>query len=288
VNFVSPEYFPLLHIPLAQGRLWDHAETMRGATLAVINETMARQFWPNGDAIGHQIKIPVLKDEPPYQRVAAGSTGWFQIIGVVADVRDDGLRNPIKPGIYLPFTTNMWMFTQILVRTRIAPLSLLHDIRAQIVQIDPEQQTMHVRDLDAWITGQQEYAQQRFVATLFGIFSILALALAAVGLFSVVSYGVATRTNEFGIRMALGAKASDVFRIVLTSTAVNVGGGLAAGILLSIAFDKVATKWVTESSRDPLILAGVTVLLIVAAALACMIPARRAAATDPMQALRYD
>jgi predicted permease len=288
VNFVSPEYFPLLHIPLAQGRLWDHAETMRGATLAVINETMARQFWPNGDAIGHQIKIPVLKDEPPYQRIAAGSNGWFQIIGVVADARDDGLRNPVKPGLYVPFTTNMWMFTQILVRTRIAPLSLLHDIRAQIVQIDPEQQTMHVRDLDGWITGQQEYAQQRFVATLFGIFSILALALAAVGLFSVVSYGVATRTNEFGIRMALGAKASDVFRIVLTSTAVNVGGGLAAGILLSIAFDKVATKWVTESSRDPLILAGVTVLLIVAAALACMIPARRAAATDPIQALRYD
>jgi len=174
------------------------------------------------------------------------------------------------------------------VRTRVPPLSLLHDIRAQIVQIDPEQQTMHVRDLDAWITDQQEYAQQRLVATLFGIFSILALALAAVGLFSVVSYGVATRTNEFGIRMALGAKASDVFRIVLSSTAVNVGAGLAAGILLSIAFDKLSTKWVAESSRDPLILAGVTLLLIAAAGLACMVPARRAAATDPMQALRYD
>jgi len=182
----------------------------------------------------------------------------------------------------------MWMFTQILVRTRVPPLSLLRDIRAQIVQIDPEQQTMHVRDLDAWITDQQEYAQQRLVATLFGIFSILALALAAVGLFSVVSYGVATRTNEFGIRMALGAKASDVFRIVLSSTAVNVGAGLVAGILLSVAFDKLSTKWVTESSRDPLILAGVTLLLIAAAALACMVPARRAAATDPMQALRYD
>jgi len=288
VNFVSPEYFPLLRIPVAQGRLWDHAETMRGATLAVINRTMARQFWPNGDAIGHQIKMPVLKDQPPYQRAVAGSDGWMQIIGVVADARDDGLRNPVKPGVYIPFTANMWMFTQILVRTRVPPLSLLHDIRAQIVQIDPEQQTMHVRDLDAWITDQQEYAQQRLVATLFGIFSILALALAAVGLFSVVSYGVATRTNEFGIRMALGAKASDVFRIVLSSTAVNVGAGLVAGILLSVAFDKLSTKWVTESSRDPLILAGVTLLLIAAAALACMVPARRAAATDPMQALRYD
>jgi putative ABC transport system permease protein len=288
VNFVSPEYFPLLRIPLAQGRLWDHTETMRGALLAVINQTMARQFWPNGDAIGHQVKIPVLKDQPPYQRAVAGADGWMQIIGIVADARDDGLRKPIMPGVYVPFTANMWMFTQILVRARVPPLSLLHDIRAQIVRIDPEQQTMHVRDLNAWITDQQEYAQQRLVATLFAIFSILALALAAVGLFSVVSYGVATRTNEFGIRMALGAKASDVFRIVLSSTAINVGAGLAAGILLSIAFDKLSTKWVTESSRDPLILAGVTLLLIAAAALACMVPARRAAATDPMQALRYD
>jgi putative ABC transport system permease protein len=288
VNFVSPEYFPVLRIPLAQGRLWDHAETIRGGALVVINQTMARQIWPNGDAIGHQVRIASLKDQPPYQRAVAGSDGWLQIIGIVADSRDDGLRNTVKPAVYVPFTTQMWMFTQILVRTRVPPLSLLHDIRAQLVHIDPDQQTMRVRDLNAWITGEQEYAQQRLVATLFGIFSILALALAAVGLYSVVSYGVATRTNEFGIRMALGAKAADVFRIVLTSTAVNVGGGLAAGILLSIAFDKLSTKWVTESSRDPLILAGVTLLLIIAAALACMIPARRAAATDPMQALRYD
>jgi ABC-type antimicrobial peptide transport system permease subunit len=190
--------------------------------------------------------------------------------------------------VFVPFTTQMWMFTQILVRTRVPPLSLLHDIRAQLVKIDPDQQTMRVRDLEAWITGEQEYAQQRLVATLFGVFSILALALAAVGLYSVVSYGVVTRTNEFGIRMALGARAPDVFRIVLSSTAVNVGAGLLVGIVLSIALDKLATKWVTESSRDPLILSGVTLLLIIAATLACLVPARRAAATDPMQALRYD
>ena len=288
VNFVSPEYFPLLRIPLAQGRLWDHTETMRGALLAVINQTMAKQFWPNGDAIGHQVKIPVLKDQPPYQRAVAGADGWMQIIGIVADARDDGLRKPVMPGVYVPFTTNMWMFTQILVRSRVPPLSLLHDIRAQIVQIDPEQQTMRVRDLDAWITGQQEYAQQRLVATLFGIFSILALALAAVGLYSVVSYGVATRTNEFGIRMALGAKATDVFRLVLSSTTMSVGAGLATGLLLCLVFNKLATKWVNESSHDPLILAGVTVLLVTAALLASFVPARRAAAVDPMVALRYE
>ena len=288
VNFVSPEYFTLLKIPMAQGRIWDHTETMRGAALAVINQTMAKQFWPNGDAIGHQFKIPVLKDSPPYQRIAADSTGWFQIIGIAADVRDDGLRNPIKPQVYVPFTSNLWMFTQILVRTRVPPLSVLRDIRAEIVKIDPEQQVMRVRDLHAWITGQEEYAQQRLIATLFGIFSVLALVLAAVGLYSVVSYGVATRTNEFGIRMALGARSSDVFRIVLSSTALNLGAGIIAGIALSIAFNKLSTKWVTESSRDPLLLAGVTVLLVTAAILACLVPARRAASTDPMQALRYD
>lgn len=288
VNFVSPEYFPLLRIPLAQGRIWDHAENMRGAALMVMNQTMARQFWPNGDAIGHQVKIPSLKDQPPYQRAAVGADGWFQIIGIVADVRDDGLRNPIKPQVYVPYTAQMWMFTQILVRTHVAPLSILRDIRAEIVKIDPEQQVMRVRDLDAWITRMEEYAQQRLVATLFGIFSGLALALAAVGMYSVVSYGVATRTNEFGIRIALGAKAADLIRIVLSATAIQVGSGVAAGIALSIAFNKLATKWVTESSRDPLLLGGVTVLLVIAAALACLAPARRAASVDPMEALRCE
>jgi predicted permease len=288
LNFVSPEYFPLLRIPLAQGRVWDHSETMRGAPLAVINQTMARQYWPNGNAIGQQVRVPELKDEPPYSPAAPESGGWLQIVGVVADARNDGLRNTIKPSLYVPYTLRLRMFTQILVRTKVPPMSILRGIRAQLVQVDPDQQVMRVRDLDAWITGQQEYAQQRLVATLFGIFSILALVLAAVGLYSVVSYGVATRTNEFGIRMALGAKAADVIQIVLSSTAANVGGGLAAGLLLCLAFDRLATKWVMESSRDPLILASVTLLLIAAAALACFVPARRAASVDPMEALRYE
>jgi len=288
LNFVSPEYFPVLRIPLLQGRVWDHAETMRGAPLAMINQTMARQYWPVGNAIGQQIRISVLKNEPPYSPAAPGSDGWLQIVGIVADARDDGLRNPIKPAVFVPYTLRLRMFTQILVRTRTTPLKILRNIRAELIKIDREQQVMQVRDLGAWITDLREYAQQRLVATLFGIFSILALALAAVGLYSVVSYGVATRTNEFGIRMALGAKAADILRMVLSSTAAHVGGGLAAGILLSFAFDKIATKWVTESSRDPLILAGVTLLLVLAALVACMVPARRAAAVDPMVALRHE
>jgi predicted permease len=288
VNFVSPEYFSVLKIPLQQGRLWDHTETMRGAPVAIINQTLARQYWPDGNAIGQQLRVPELRDEPPYFPAAAGSTGWLQIVGVVADARNNGLRNPVKAAVFVPFTLRMPMYTQVLVRTRVPPLSILRDMRRQIVEIDPEQQTTHVRDLETWITGQDDYARQRLVAALFGLFSILALALAAVGLYSVVTYTVATRTNEFGIRMALGAKAADIFRAVLTSTAINVGAGLAAGLILSFAFDKLATKWVSESSADPLILAGVAFLLISVALLASMVPARRAATVDPMVAFRYE
>jgi ABC-type antimicrobial peptide transport system permease subunit len=206
----------------------------------------------------------------------------------VADVRNDGLRNPIKPQVYVPYSLKMRMFTQILVRTSVPPLSLLRALRAELVQIDKEQQVMRVRDLETWISDMREYAQQRLMARLFAIFSILALLLAAAGLYSVVSYGVATRTNEFGIRMALGAKSWDVVRLVLSATSVSVGAGLAAGVALSLVLDKIAQKWLTESSRDPLILGGLALVLIAVAGLACWAPARRAAAVDPSVALRSE
>jgi putative ABC transport system permease protein len=289
LNFISSEYFQVLRIPLAQGRLWDHAEIMRGANLAVVNETMARQFWPNGNAIGQEVKIVDMKSEPPYSPAAPDAGNWLQIIGIAADARDDGLRKPVRAGLYVPYTLQMWMFTQILVRTRVPPLSILHDLRAQIAKVDHDQQVIgQPRDLNGWIARMPEYAQQRLAATLFGIFAILALALATVGLYSVVSFGVATRTNEFGIRMALGADASKIFRLVLASTVLNVSIGLAAGLALSLALGKLVIKWVNESSRDPLILGAVTLLLISAALLAAFLPARRASSTDPMIALRYE
>jgi putative ABC transport system permease protein len=287
-NFISSDYFPLLHIPVAKGRLWSGDEIKRGAPLAVINQAMARQYWPNGDAIGRQIRLPTLKDEPPYSPAAAGAAGWLEIIGVVGDARNDGLRNPIKAAFYVPYTLKMRMFTQILVRTRVPPLSILRDVRAELVRVDREQQVMRVRDLNSWITNLPEYAQQQLVARLFAIFSMLALVLSAVGLYSVVSYGVATRTNEFGIRMALGARSRDVVRMVLSGTSWNVGAGLLAGVVLCLVFDNVASRWVTESSRDPRILGGVTALLLAVAVVACVAPARRAASIDPMDALRHD
>jgi ABC-type antimicrobial peptide transport system permease subunit len=180
------------------------------------------------------------------------------------------------------------MFTQILARTRVPPLSILRDVRAQLARVDREQQVMRVRDLGQWITDAPEYAQMRLVANLFAIFSVLALTLSAVGLYSVVSYGVATRTNEFGIRMALGARTSDVVRMVIASTSWTVAAGLTVGMILCILMDRLASEWLTESSRDPLILGGVTLVLLVVATLACVGPARRAAAIEPMEAVRYD
>jgi hypothetical protein len=288
-NFVSPEYFSVLHIPLLQGRLMDQSEVARGARLVVINQTMARQYWPTGDALGQQLRVPELKAEPPFRQAAKDSDQWMQVIGVVADARDDGLRRPVKAAIYAPYTVQMGMYTQILVRTRSAPLAALNRVRAEVKAVDPDQQVFgQTRDLERWIQDQDDYSFGRLVAALFAGFSLLALALAAAGLFSVVSYGVAQRTNEFGIRMALGASRGNVVKLVLASTATHVLGGVVCGVILSLYAGKLLSKWAEGSVQSPLIFAGVTLVLIVTAALAALIPARRASSVDPMDALRYE
>ena len=289
VNFVSPGYFPLLHIPLAQGRIWDEAENHNAAHLAVINQTMAKLYFPNDDALGHSLKVPDMKDEPPYTTAAQGSDSWLLIVGIIADKRDDGLRNPILPEVFVPYTLSMRVWTQILVRSDVPPLSLLHAIGMQVNSVDPDQQINgEVEDLNHWITNQQEYQQEQLVAWLFGSFALLALALSAVGLYSVVSYSVAQRTNEFGIRIALGAQRVHVLQMVFASTALSVGGGIVVGTALTLALNKALARWAEGSSRDPLILLAVTVLLSLVAAIACSAPARRAVNVDPMTALRCE
>jgi len=288
-NLVSQEYFPALRIPLVQGRLWDSAEEHRGAALVVVNQTLARRYFSNGDAVGHSIRVPELVPQPPYLITAPGSDGWMLIVGVIADKLDDGLSRPILPEAFAPFTVAMAMGTQILVRSHGQPLALLHSVSAAVNSIDRDQQVgNNVRDLDHWISELPEYARGHLVSWLFGAFAALALALAAVGLFSVVSYTVVQRTNEFGIRIALGAKRAHVLRIVFNSTVMSVGGGLVAGVLLTLALHKVMAAWAAESARDPLMLLAAVGTLSLVATLACAIPAWRASGVDPMTALRYE
>jgi predicted permease len=289
VNFNSPGYFSILHVALAQGRFWNETEENNAAHLAVINQTFVQRYFPKGDAIGHSIRVPQIKTTEPYELTPPGANGWMQIIGVIADKRNDGLRKPIQPEIFLPSTIYLRMFTQILVRSDVPPLSLLHPIAAQINSVDPDQQvSSFTDDLENVIARQPEWQQEHLVAWLFGAFAVLALALAAVGLYSVVSYIVAQRTNEFGIRMALGAQRAHVLRIVFASMAVSVVSGISVGLALTLAFNKLLARWLEDSSHDSFVLLTVTLLLSIVAAIACAGPAWKASMTDPMKALHCE
>lgn len=290
IGFVDAGYFQLLRISLSQGRIWDETENHNAAHLAVVNETLARRYFPNGDAIGHAIKIPELVEQPPFVLDGPSTDGsWLQIVGVVADRRNNGMKDPILPEVYTPFTNSMDVVVQILVRTGPPPLSLLRPIGEKIDGMNPEQPLRHnVRDLEHLITTQPEWQQEHLVAWLFGIFAVIGLALAAVGLYSVVSYTVAQRTGEFGIRMALGAQRWHVLAIVYRSTLVSLSCGIGAGIILTFGLNRVLARWAESGPREPLMLAGVTLLLAAVAGLACGLPARRAASIDPVQALRTE
>jgi predicted permease len=288
-QFVSAEYFGVLQIPLVSGRVWSAAENMRPAHVAVINQTLARQFWPNGDAIGRQIRLPKLTSGSPYDIVPPGSDDWMEIVGVVSDSLNDGLQSPVKPAVYMPNPFLMRMFTSILVRTRTNPLSLMRAFRAQVQAVDSEQQIMKDSlSLEQLIREQYEWQREHMVAILFGAFSVITLLMAGLGLYSVVSYTVAQRTSEFALRMALGAQRGDVLINVLLSTIGVVAAGVTAGAGLYLLVKRIVAQWAYAPADDPMILLLVTPVLVVVAALACYVPARRAMSLDPMTALRYE
>jgi len=289
INFVSGNYFPVLQIALAQGRFWTPTEDHNAAKVAVINRTLEAKYFPNGDALGHSIRMPALKGEPPFFLTADGADGWLQIVGVVEDKLNDGLRKPVTPEVFIPFSFAEPMHTQILVRAATSPLALVHAIGLQVQSIDPDQQISgQIQDLDQWIQNEQEYAQGQLVSWLFGAFAALALLLAAVGLYSVVSYTVAQRTNEFGIRMALGALHSDVLGLVFRATATSVGSGVAAGVVLTLLLHKLLAQVSSGNTEGYLALSVAIAVLAAVAIIASGIPARRAASIEPMEALRYE
>jgi predicted permease len=289
VNLISPEYFAALRIPVLQGRIWSDAENNKGAHVAVINRTLAQRYFPNGDAIGHSLRSAGLEGNPAtvLSPPNIGAT-WFQIVGIVGDARNDGLRSAPRPSVYVPYTFSMGEGTEILVRSQVPPLTLLHAVREQLRAVNPDQTSGGAYDLESRLTYEPEWQQEHLAAWIFGVFAWLALALAAVGLHSVVSYTVAQRTNEFGIRLALGARRGDLLRIVFRSALGSMGAGILAGVALSLALSQIIAKWADGNARDPVILLAGIILLAVVAGLACAIPARRASKVDPIMALRSE
>jgi predicted permease len=290
VNMIGSRYFSALKIPLIEGRLWSEVDTRRGAPVAVINQAFAHRYYPNGGAIGRTVRLSHYEEGvAAFVHVPKLSESPLEIVGIVGDAVNDGIANPVKPSVYVPYTLSMGTFTQILVRTAPPPLTLVHAMRGQLAAVNPEQQTLaDIEDLETWVRDEPEWQQQRLVAWIFGVFAALALALAVVGLYSVVSYTVARRTAEFGIRMALGAQRGQVMWVVFQSTLTTVAVGIIAGLGLTVLLNSLVGHWVRGSTPDALILLTGTILMTAAAALACLIPAWRAACTDPMQALRCE
>ena len=288
VMLVGQQYFAALQIPLLQGRIWNADENARGDFVAVVNRAFAARYLSPSNTLGRQLRIPSLITRNRYIAISAQSTAWRQIIGVVGDARDDGVDRPVVPAIYIPYTAEMLPYVQFLVRTQGDPLTYLYAIRAAIASVVSDQEVSNgALPLEEAIEHDAQYTRQRLFSILFGVFSAMALALALVGIFSVVVYSVAQRTTEFGVRLALGAPRAHVLwvaaRIALVSSA--------AGIVIGLAFDcflgAVLAHWMQSAfAADGLFAAAA--LLTLSALLACLLPARHAIAVPPAEALRNE
>lgn len=290
ISLVSQEYFATLKIPLLKGRPWDQSENQRGDFVAVVNQALAQRYWPHGDAIGHQISVDSLKDDGAPLSVASSQSGkQRQIIGVVADSHNDGLERPAVPAIYVPYTSFMWDYTQLFIRTAGPPLAALKAVRTALHSVNPEQRTITAADdLEEGLQLDAVWMQQRLFSILFSFFGGLALVLSLVGLASTVNFAVAQRTNEIGIRIALGAQRSHVVWIVIRVTLATVVSGIIIGLGLNLGLERSLQHWMPANVTSPWMLVGTMLLLLLCAAGACLLPARRATSVDPIRTLRCE
>lgn len=289
INFADPQFFSVMRIPLLQGRLWDATEIQRGARLALVNSAFVRRYFPSGDVLGHSVRIPRLQSHPPGVVAVDGSDSWLEIIGVVGDARNDDIDKPVKPEIYAPYSLYMIGWVQILTRTPGDPLALESAVRRQISSVNPGQQVSYpIFSLTQRIEQLPVWAREHLVVVLSSVFSALALALAAIGLYSVVSYSTAQRIHEFGIRMALGARRGHILWNVLATVGVSIGAGVGVGLVLSFSLNGLFSRWIGTGASDPLLILAVCMLLLVVALLACIVPAFRASLVQPMNALRIE
>ncbi len=285
----SPQEFATLRIPLLTGRVFTAAEINGAAHVALVNEAFVKQFLQNQQPIGQSVRSPVLNGRIPNLFMVPGADGWLEVVGVLADARDDGLDRPVKPAVFIPYSFVLPPDVSMVARTNGDPDAVIRSIKQHLHKLNAEivvtQSHTLLWSLD---TLREGWGQGRFLAMIFSLFALLALLLAATGLYSVVRFAVSQRTQELGIRIALGAPRMRVLQLVVRSTAIPLGIGVLAGIGLSTTLSHAVASWSGVNPGSPLTLLGAALLLVMVAMIACVLPAWRAATMKPMAALRYE
>ena len=277
---VSPDYLKTIGIPLKQGRGFDDGDNELAIPVAIVNETMAREYWPDG-AIGKRFKLGDPKDPIP----------WITIVGVAGDVRQMGVDEPVKAEMYLSYRQdkdhNFYAPRDLVLRTAVDPASLVAAMRNEIHAIDPDQPISNIRTMDE-VLGK-ETASRRLGMTLLTVFAALALLLAGLGIYGVLAYFVVQHTPEIGVRLALGAPRLGILALVLKKGMTLAVAGVAIGLGAAFVLTRLmASLLFGMSATDPGTFALVALLLTAVALAACYLPARRATRVDPMIALRYE
>ena len=272
---VTPDYFRAMGIRLIRGRTFTPRDDAKAPRVAIINEAFARQFFPNEDPIGKRIDIDL------------GPDAWREIVGIVGDIKQDGPDQATSAQSYEPFAQKPFNSIDLVIRTKGAPAALLGALRPAVYAVDKDQPIGTIRPLEEIMA--ESIASQRFAMTLLTVFSLVALVIAAVGIYGVMAYSVVQRTGEFGIRMALGAQQGDVLRLVLAQGGKLVGLGLIVGLAGTLAASRaMGSMLFNTSAQDPLTLGTITLLLGAVALIACLLPANRATKVNPIDALRAE
>jgi len=272
-RIVSPDYFRAAGLHLAEGRLFNDADTAKAPTIVVINQTMARRYWPGGSAVGKRMMF-------------TGGDSWREVVGVINDVRHWGLDRVVNPEVYMPFAQQPSATLSIVIHAAGAPEALAPDVTRAIQGFDRDMPLGLTRTMEQ--VAAESLASRRWSAVLLGSFAVLALVLAAVGIYGVMSHIVAARTGEIGIRLTLGSRPARILRDVLREGLLYAAVGLAIGLGVSLAVMRGLSSMLFEvTPADPFTLAAVGAMLLAVSAAACLGPALRAMRVDPIEALRF-
>ena len=283
-NLCSEGYFDTLGVRMLRGRLLSETDVQSARKVAVVNKTLADRFFGDEDPIGRSIDLKGFGTIPD----AHIANTMYEIVGMVADVRNQGVQEPPVPEMFIPYTVTGAFDRGVLVKTAGNPLALVNGVRHEIWEVDRRVAVTMTGSLPDYLT-QFSYAEPRFSLVILAIFATTGLVLVALGVFSVIAYTVARHTHEIGIRIALGAARGDVMRMVLWLGARLAGGGILIGIAASLAVTRVlASQLFGVEPNDPITFGGVVLVVAASSLVACYLPARRATAVDPMEALRHE